>query len=101
MDCRARQERPSKGETGYTGPGSGFTGNTGTTGPTGVTGPSRALPVVVSDALLSSSPEESELVGQLPPVLVTSTDQCVVVAGTLQISYGNPRITNTAIILFM
>ncbi|WP_339219277.1 hypothetical protein [Paenibacillus sp. FSL H8-0332] len=80
----------ARGETGYTGPGSGFTGRTGTTGPTGVTGPSRALPVVVSDALLSGSPEESELVGQLPPVLITSTDQCVVVAGTLQISYGNP-----------
>ncbi|MFD1905175.1 hypothetical protein ACFSQ7_15660 [Paenibacillus rhizoplanae] len=44
----------------------------------------------MSDALLSGSPEESELVGQLPPVLITSTDQCVVVAGTLQISYGNP-----------
>ncbi|MEK4850820.1 hypothetical protein NST04_13340 [Paenibacillus sp. FSL H7-0756] len=84
----------ARGVTGPTGPGSGATGDTGPTGPTGITGPSRALPIVVSDTLLSSSPIEGNIVGQLPSVLITSTDQCVVVAGTFQISYGNPSNHN-------
>lgn len=78
------------GATGVTGPGSSITGPTGPTGPTGATGPSRALPMSVSDTLLAGSPAEGELVGQLPPVWVDSADQCVVIEGTLQISYGNP-----------
>lgn len=78
------------GMTGNPGPGSSITGDTGTTGPTGVTGPGRALPLVVSNILLSSSPIESEIVGQLSAVQINSTDQCVVISGTLQIMYGNP-----------
>ncbi|WP_342421568.1 hypothetical protein [Paenibacillus sp. FSL E2-0178] len=78
------------GITGPTGPGSGITGPTGLTGPTGAAGLSRALPVVVSNTLLVSSPSGGNPVGQLPPVQINAANQCVVIEGTLQISYGNP-----------
>ncbi|MEK3716543.1 MULTISPECIES: collagen-like protein [unclassified Paenibacillus] len=80
----------AKGVTGQTGPGSSITGPTGPTGATGAPGPSRSLPVVVSDTLLSNSPSEGVLVGQLPPVQIDAADRCVMIEGTLQISYGNP-----------
>ncbi|MBP2111679.1 collagen-like protein [Paenibacillus silagei] len=80
-----------QGITGQTGPGSAITGPTGTTGPTGEPGPSRTLPMVVSDTLLVNSPDGGqEIVGQLPPLLINAADQCVVIEGTLQITYGNP-----------
>ncbi|MEK5030950.1 hypothetical protein MKY96_05880 [Paenibacillus sp. FSL R7-0302] len=84
-------ETGATGATGATGPGSSIIGPPGPTGPTGATGPSRALPMSVSDTLLVSSPNEGEVVGQLPPVWVDSADQCVIIQGTIQISYGNPQ----------
>lgn len=93
-------ETGATGATGATGPGSGITGSTGPTGATGVTGPGRALPMSVSDTLLSSSPDEGPIVGQLPPVWVDSADQCVVIEGTLQISYDNPPDFKYTNILF-
>ncbi|WP_339219280.1 hypothetical protein [Paenibacillus sp. FSL H8-0332] len=81
------------GPTGVTGnPGTGLniTGDTGLTGPTGITGPGRALPIVVSNILQVNSPIEGEIVGQLPAIQINSTDQCIVIEGTLHFGYGNP-----------
>lgn len=83
------------GPTGVTGnPGTGLniTGATGLTGPTGITGPGRALPIVVSNILQLSSPNEGEIVGQLPALLINSTDQCVVIEGSLLFEYGTPPL---------
>ncbi|WP_340024882.1 hypothetical protein MHI24_07050 [Paenibacillus sp. FSL K6-1096] len=92
----------ARGVTGDTGPDSWVTGDTGPTGLTGATGPSRALPIVVSNDLLLSSPTEGtgDIVGQLPPLQITSPDQCVVISGTLQISFENPadhKYTNSVL----
>ncbi|MEK3879035.1 hypothetical protein [Paenibacillus sp. FSL M7-0420] len=78
------------GATGNPGAGLNITGDTGLTGPTGVTGPGRALPIVVSNILQLNSPIEGEIVGQLPAIQINSTDQCVVIEGTLHFAYGNP-----------
>lgn len=83
----------AKGVTGATGPGSSITGPTGPTGDTGAPGPSRSLPVVITDNLLVNDPGQNRgplVVGKLPSLQIDAADRCVLIEGTLQISFGNP-----------